>query len=67
MATRYVDEFDRAGVTWVSNLVHFTLQCKKCEAVWYPSLPPGAKKIPDYYWHCPNGCNAHDKRLLTEP
>ena len=40
-----------------------TIQCQKCGIVWRGSGPCARQP----WWRCPNGCNAHIKRLDETP
>jgi hypothetical protein len=50
----------KVGVTLV-DLTSVHLRCDRCGATWSPNLQSGGR-LPDRYWHCPNGCNVPAKK-----
>lgn len=43
-----------------ASMGYIWLRCKECGKTWSPNIQPGGR-MPDRYWHCPNGCNHPDR------
>ena len=52
------DELAKVNVVLVD--VSFALQCQICGLRWSPNIKMGARRLPNHYWKCPNGCNTED-------
>ena len=54
-------ELAKFGVEIANEYPHYSLRCKVCSEVWWPSIrPQSGGKLYRGSWKCPRGCNEPD-------